>query len=137
MSLEEYWVIQNRNGKFFKLDAGGYPAFITDCHSGQKYKSREFAEQFLNEDYATRMFKNEFAGSTVKKVEVLTLIKDTDNVDNNAEMIAQVKVIQVLNDLINVILEWGASTNVISCDTLIELIQMKKTNIEKGREKIS
>lgn len=37
--------------------------------------------------------------------------------------------IEILNELMNVLLEWKSSSSVVSCDTLIQLLQTKKINI--------
>lgn len=46
---KEYYVIQNEEGKFLKIDdlSGGYPCFIDDFEFCEKYKSRQLAENFL------------------------------------------------------------------------------------------
>ena len=42
MNRKEYYVIQNSNGKFFKVDnlSGGYPCFIDDFEFCEKYNSK-------------------------------------------------------------------------------------------------
>ena len=37
---------------------------------------------------------------------------------------------EILNKLMNVVLEWKSSSRVVSCDTLMQLLQTKKNNIE-------
>lgn len=68
--MKEYYVIQNEEEKFFKVDnaSGGYPCFIDDFEFCEKYNSKRFAEDFLNSNYATRTFQKEFSGCIVKKV---------------------------------------------------------------------
>lgn len=69
MLRKEYYVIQNKEGKFFKMDnaSGGYPYFTEDFEYCEKYTSKDLMEQFLNTShYTTRMFKKEFEGCTVK-----------------------------------------------------------------------
>ena len=67
-----YYVIQNKEGNFFKSDnaSGGYPCFIDNFEFCEKFNSEEFAQNFLNGKYATEMFKEEFDGCVVKKVEM-------------------------------------------------------------------
>lgn len=74
MTKKEYYVIQNDDDKFFKVDnlSGGYPCFVDDFEFCEKYNSREFAENFLNNRYATEMFHDKFKNCSVKKV-VMTL----------------------------------------------------------------
>lgn len=38
---------------------------------------------------------------------------------------------EILNELMNVVLEWKSSSNVVSCDALMQLLQTKKNNIEE------
>lgn len=71
MLRKEYYVIQNKEGKFFKMDSasGGYPCFIDDFEYCHKYTSRNLMEQFLyTSDYTTRLFKKEFEGCAVKTI---------------------------------------------------------------------
>lgn len=65
-----YYVIQNSAGDFFKIDniSGGYPYFIDDFEFCEKYNSREVAENFLQSDYATIMFRKEFENCSVRTV---------------------------------------------------------------------
>lgn len=46
MLRKEYYVIQNEEGKFLKIDdlSGGYPCFIDDFEFCEKYESKEYAE---------------------------------------------------------------------------------------------
>lgn len=37
---------------------------------------------------------------------------------------------EILNELMNVVLKWKSSSRVVSCDTLMQLLQTKKNNIE-------
>lgn len=69
---KEYYVIQNKEGKFFKVDntSGGYPCFIDDFEFCEKYNSKEFVKNFLQGKYATEMFKKEFDGCVIKTVEM-------------------------------------------------------------------
>ena len=73
MKQKEYYVIQDKGGRFFKVDniSGGYPRFIDDFEFCEKYSSRQFAEEFLKGNYATQMFKKEFDGCIVKKVKMI------------------------------------------------------------------
>ena len=68
--VKQYYVIQNRNGKFFKIDdlSGGYPLFIDDFEHCEKYNSKENANIFLKGKYATELFFKEFNGVSVRKV---------------------------------------------------------------------
>lgn len=70
MVRKEYYVIQNNEGKFFKIDnaSGGYPCFIDDFEFCEKYKTKHFVKDFLNSNYATNIFKEEFSNCVVKKV---------------------------------------------------------------------
>lgn len=73
MNRKEYYVIQNTNGKFFKADniSGGNPIFIDDFEFCDKYASKQFAENFLKRDYASKLFKKEFEGCIVRKVKMI------------------------------------------------------------------
>lgn len=73
MKAKEYYVIQNKEGKFFKVDnaSGGYPVFIDDFEFCEKYNSKQFAEDFLKGNYATELFKNEFKDCVVKTVKMI------------------------------------------------------------------
>lgn len=70
MLRKEHYVIQNKEGKFFKVDnaSGGYPCFIDNFEFCEKYDSMEFVNNFLISEYVTRMFKKEFEGCVVRKV---------------------------------------------------------------------
>lgn len=72
--VKQYYVIQNRNGKFFKIDdlSGGYPLFIDDFEHCEKYNSKENANIFLKGKYATELFFKYFNGVSVRKV-VITI----------------------------------------------------------------
>lgn len=74
MTEKIYYIIQNKEGNFFEIDnmSGGYPSFINDFECCEKYRSEEFANDFLNGKYATEMFPKEFDGARVRKV-VMTL----------------------------------------------------------------
>ena len=37
---------------------------------------------------------------------------------------------EILNELMKITLEWKASSNVVSCDTLIQLIKQRKESID-------
>ena len=67
---KEYYVIQNDEGKFFNIDngSGGYPYFNDDFESCERYNSKQRAEDFLNSNYATEMFRSEFMNCVVRKV---------------------------------------------------------------------
>ena len=73
MNRKEYYVIQNSNGKFFKMDnlSGGYPCFIDDFEFCEKYNSKQFAEDFLKSNYATQMFQKEFTNCVVQTVKMI------------------------------------------------------------------
>ena len=70
MLRKEYYVIQNEEGKFLKIDdlSGGYPCFIDDFEFCEKYESKEYAEKFLQGRYVTEMFEKEFDGCIIKTV---------------------------------------------------------------------
>lgn len=70
MLRKEYYVIQNEEGKFLKIDdlSGGYPCFIDDFEFCEKYESKEYAEKFLQGRYVTEMFKKEFDDCIIKTV---------------------------------------------------------------------
>lgn len=72
-NMKEYYVIQNAKGKFFQTDniSGGYPCFIDDFEFCEKFKSKQFAEDFLKGNYATKMFKKEFESCVVKTVKII------------------------------------------------------------------
>ena len=55
MNRKEYYVIQNSNGKFFKVDnlSGGYPCLIDDFEFCEKYNSKQVVEDFLKSNYVT------------------------------------------------------------------------------------
>ena len=38
---------------------------------------------------------------------------------------------EILDELMKVALEWKSSSSVVSCDTLIDLLEVKKNNIKK------
>ena len=42
----------------------------------------------------------------------------------------QVGKTEILNELMKITLEWKASSNVVSCDTLIQLIKQRKESID-------
>ena len=73
MDRKEYNVIQNSNGKFLKIDEslGGYPCFVDDFKFCEKYRTRQFAENFLKSRYATQQFQKELADCTVKTVKMI------------------------------------------------------------------
>lgn len=73
MERKEYYVIQNEEGKFFKADnlSGGYPCFIDDFEFCAKYKSKQIADDFMKNNYTTKMFKKEFKGCTVRMVKMI------------------------------------------------------------------
>ena len=72
MTEKIYYVIQNKEGKFFVLDnlSGGYPMFVDDFEFCRKYDSEESANNLLNRRYATEQFAKEFVGARVRKVEM-------------------------------------------------------------------
>ena len=37
---------------------------------------------------------------------------------------------EILNDLMKIILEWKASSNVVSCDILMQLLKQRKASID-------
>lgn len=65
-----YYVIQNKNGKFFKTDSmsGGYPSFIDSFERCDRYYSFEQAELFLKSPYVTETFPREFNDAVIQKV---------------------------------------------------------------------
>ena len=67
---KKYYVIQNKDGKFFKADnlSGGYPLFIDDFECCEKYGSEENANRFLNSGYAKEQFVKDFIDAKVRKV---------------------------------------------------------------------
>ena len=70
---KEYYVIQDiSTEKFFKIDVmnAGRPCFIDDIEFCEKYNSRQFAEDFLKSNYATKAFPNEFKECVVKVVKM-------------------------------------------------------------------
>ena len=73
MNRKEYYVIQNSNGKFFKVDnlSGGYPWFIADFEFWEKYNSKQVIEDFLKSNYVTQMFPKEFSGCIVRTVKLM------------------------------------------------------------------
>lgn len=75
MTEKMYYVIQNKDGEFYALDrySGGYPVFISNFESCERYESEKKANEFLNEKYAAEQFAKEFAGAKVKKVEMRLL----------------------------------------------------------------
>lgn len=75
MKEKEYYVIQNKEGKFFKVDniTGGYPFFTDDFEFCERFHSKESASNFLTESYATKQFPKEFSGAMVKTIR-MTLI---------------------------------------------------------------
>ena len=79
MTKKIYYVIQNKEGKFFIPDSlsGGYPEFVDDFEFCRKYASEEDANNFLNRKYVTEQFVKEFMGAKVRKVEIS--LKETNN----------------------------------------------------------
>lgn len=73
MKVKEYYIIQNKEGNFFKVDnnSGGYPVFIEDFEFCEKYNSKQFVEKFLKSNYVTELFKNEFEGCIIRKVKMI------------------------------------------------------------------
>ena len=68
MLNKDYYVIQNKEGKFLRVDnISCYPCFINNFEFCSKCNSKEFAEKFLNSSYANK-FKDKFDGCTVRKV---------------------------------------------------------------------
>lgn len=67
-----YYVIQNKEGKFFKIDnwSGGYPEFVNNFEVCEKYDHEELANNFLKSRYVTEMFAKEFIEARVRKVEM-------------------------------------------------------------------
>lgn len=73
MTKKEYYVIQNEDDKFFKVDnSSGDSCFVDDFEFCEKYNSREFAEKFLNSRCASKVFHDKYKNCSVKKV-VMTL----------------------------------------------------------------
>lgn len=74
MIRREYYVIQNKEGKFFKFDntRGGCPLFIEDFEFCEKYYSEQFVKNFIASKYVTERFKEEFENCAIRKV-VMTL----------------------------------------------------------------
>lgn len=72
MTEKIYYVIQNKEGKFFKIDSwsGGYPEFVNNFEVCEKYNHEEFANNFLKSRYVTEMFTKEFIWAKVRKVEM-------------------------------------------------------------------
>lgn len=72
MTEKIYYVIQNKEGKFFKIDnwTGGYPDFVNNFEVCEKYDHEELANNFLKSRYVTEMFTKEFMGEKVRKVEM-------------------------------------------------------------------
>lgn len=77
MHEKTYYVIQNRNGKFFKPDniSGGYPSFVNDFEHCERYNTKDEAELFLQDSYATEMFKKEFANAIIRKIVVKVILE--------------------------------------------------------------
>lgn len=73
MNRKEYYVIQNNQGRFFKVDnaSGGYPCFISSFEFCEKYDSKQYVEDFLKGDYVNRMFKDEFQNCVIRKVTMI------------------------------------------------------------------
>lgn len=84
MKEKTYYVIQNKEGKFFTLDdsSGGYPVFVNDFESCEKYDSEKSANNFLNGKYATEQFATEFIGAKVRKVTAMVYYNLVSNVQN-------------------------------------------------------
>lgn len=76
MKEKTYYVIQNKEGKFFTLDdsSGGYPVFVNDFEFCEKYDSEKSANNFLNGKYVTEQFATKFIGAKVRKVTAKVLI---------------------------------------------------------------
>lgn len=72
MFIKEYYVIQNKEEKYFKIDdmSGGYPCFVGDFESCERYNSIQSVETFLNSDYVVRIFKEKFKDCIVKTVKI-------------------------------------------------------------------
>lgn len=73
MTEKIYYVIQNKEGKFFQIDSfsGGYPAFIDNYEFCKKYNSEKEANEFLNGKYVTEQFEKAFTGARIRKVEII------------------------------------------------------------------
>ena len=71
--VKRYYVIQNRNGKFFKKDnsSGDYPSFVDSIECCEKFGSEKYATKFLNGKYVTEKFAIEFDEAKVKKVTII------------------------------------------------------------------
>ena len=72
MLVKEYYIIQNKEGKYFHIDnaSGGYPCFLRDFENCEKYNSEQSVKNFLDSEYVTRMFKKEFEDCIVKTVKI-------------------------------------------------------------------
>ena len=75
---EKYYVIQNFNGKFFRCDnyTGGYPYFSEYFDTAERFKTKEKAQEFMESEYCTRMFKREFTNAIIKSVTVTMVLGD-------------------------------------------------------------
>lgn len=68
-----YYVIQNREGKFFKLNSNflGPPKFIDDFVDCHKFRSRQLAEDFMKDTYVTKIYKDEFRNCVLRRVNLI------------------------------------------------------------------
>ena len=75
---EKYYVIQNFNGKFFSYDnyTGGYPCFSKYFDTAERFETKEKAQEFMESEYCTRMFKREFTNAIIKSVTVIIVLGD-------------------------------------------------------------
>lgn len=77
MEIETYYVIMNKKGEFFSYDnrSGGYPSFRDSFKNGEKFKTKELANDFLHfSEYTQRMFKKDFEHCVVKKVKITYIV---------------------------------------------------------------
>ena len=75
MCEERYFVIQNKDGKYFKIEICGYPTFVDDFEFCERYKSKEDANKFLSSNYAISQFKEKFDGATISEVVIKAICR--------------------------------------------------------------
>ncbi len=71
-SVKRYYVIQNKDGEFFKPEYG-CPLFTDSCDFCERYSSRESANEFLNGKYVTEQFPDYFIGAEVREIRIVVV----------------------------------------------------------------
>ena len=77
MDEKRYFVIQNKDGKYFKIDnsTGGYPMFTDDFEFCERYKTEEDVNKFLGSNYVINQFRKEFDNATISEVAIKVICR--------------------------------------------------------------